>query len=176
MTKRSCGSATSKGEWLHESKNKTATWAARGCEMPGGKASRESSRPTPTLQQEWYGIRRGEWRAGAKALRAVAQEYWGLFCGCDRNREMMPFPSITAAGKRTEVRRQSLLGLCHHRSSAESSHNPSRCLFWGTATCVQLLILHSDVMHGRGDVPGPSRAARIGARSGPLFLLPAWPC
>lgn len=109
-------SATSKGEWLHESGNKTSASAARRCD--GGRAGRH---PERCLQQEEdLQIRRVGGGCGQGSTDSLHWEPLRLFCGLVRNRWTFfrPFPGIAVASKGTEVTRQSSLSCCHHRAPA----------------------------------------------------------
>ena len=88
--------------------------------------------------QDWLGSRaqaqctdqgRGRrWDRGSTV--GLNCDTWGLLCRFVRNRQTFfrPFPGTAVASGWTEVTRQPLLSRCHHRSSAESSGNPLKCL------------------------------------------------
>lgn len=95
-------------------------------------------RRRPERVRDWLGSRaqaqctdRGRGRRwGQGSTVGLNCDTWGLLCRFVRNRQTFfwPFPGIAVASRWTEVTHQPLLSHCHHRSSAESSGNPLKCL------------------------------------------------
>lgn len=138
-------SATSKGEWLRESGNKTSTLAARDWEREE-KASWESSQ---ALQQEHSirsrGVNGGQGQSSKDCL------HWGswevILWVWWRQTFFWPFPGIAVVGRWAEVSHQSSLCPCHHRSWAESTSNPLRCLPWHQGTAINVQEVHLAVRY-----------------------------